>query len=189
VLAGGRSSRFGRDKLAEPYRGVPLLHHAVTGLGELCREVIVVLAPGGAAPDLPPSVPVRIARDEREGLGPLAGLRAGLAATRSELAVVIGGDMPDLQPRVLLEMVRTLRSSAAGAVVLHDGRDRRPLPLAVRTAGALASAGALLRAGRRRLRDLLEELQVAEVDDATWTALDPERRSLADVDVPGDLER
>ena len=39
VLAGGRSTRFGRDKLAEPYRGMPLLHHAVLASGRGVSEV------------------------------------------------------------------------------------------------------------------------------------------------------
>lgn len=188
MLAGGRSSRFGRDKLAATYRGMPLLHHAVARLGDVCGEVVVVLAPGAAAPEPPAGVAVRLARDEEEGQGPLAGAAAGLRAANSELALVVGGDMPDLQVRVLLEMVRTLADSSATAVVLHDGDRPRPLPLAVRRAEGLAVAERLLEAGRRRLRDLLEELPVEIVGAAVWAELDPERRSLVDVDVPGDLE-
>lgn len=186
MLAGGRSSRFGRDKLAEPYRGVPLLRHAVSRLGELCGEVVVVLSPAGAAADLPPGV--RVARDDAEGLGPLAGVHAGLTSVRSPLAVVVAGDMPEVQTRVLLELVRTLRSSDASAAALRDGEDVRPLPLALRTREAAFAAGTLLAGGHRRLRDLLDALSLAVVDELVWTALDRERRSLFDVDVPGDLD-
>jgi len=45
----------------------------------------------------------------------------------------------------------------------------------------------LLHAGRRRLRDMLDSLRTAVIDEATWTALDPQRRTLHDVDEPGDL--
>src|SRR5881296_3687619 len=79
VLAGGRASRFGRDKLKEPYRGAPLLHHAVLRLAEVCADVIVVVGPEGPRPDLPASSVVRVVRDAQEGLGPLAGVSAGLA--------------------------------------------------------------------------------------------------------------
>ncbi|MGH2635708.1 MAG: NTP transferase domain-containing protein, partial [Actinomycetota bacterium] len=106
VLAGGRSTRFGRDKLIEPYRGVPLLHHAVLRLGEVCVDVVVVLAPEAAEPPPPPGVPVRIVRDVAEGEGPLAGLAAALSAVATVVALVAGGDMPDLQTSVLLEMLR-----------------------------------------------------------------------------------
>ncbi|MDP9330797.1 MAG: nucleotidyltransferase family protein, partial [Actinomycetota bacterium] len=53
VLAGGSSSRFGSDKLSAPYRGVPLLHHAVLRLAEVCGEVLVVIGPEGTPPPLP----------------------------------------------------------------------------------------------------------------------------------------
>jgi hypothetical protein len=46
----------------------------------------------------------------------------------------------------------------------------------------------LLDSGRRRLRDLLDALRVAIVDEATWHALDPERRTLFDVDEAADLD-
>ena len=44
LLAAGRSERFGRDKLAEPYEGVPLAHYAARTLAEIdfARRVAVV---------------------------------------------------------------------------------------------------------------------------------------------------
>jgi molybdopterin-guanine dinucleotide biosynthesis protein A len=49
--------------------------------------------------------------------------------------------------------------------------------------------GGLLDAGRRSLRDLLASVRTVVVDEPTWTALDPERRTLFDVDEPADLDR
>ena len=43
-------------------------------------------------------------------------------------------------------------------------------------------------AGRRSLRDLLATVSTVVIDEPTWTALDPERRTLLDVDEPGDIE-
>ena len=45
MLAGGRSTRFGTDKLAAELHGLPLLHHPVLRLAEVCAEVVVVIAP------------------------------------------------------------------------------------------------------------------------------------------------
>lgn len=187
VLAGGRSIRFGADKLAAPYRGAPLLHGAVSRLFEVCDEVVVVLSPEAAEPALPPEGRVRFARDLSEGEGPLAGLYAGLMAARTELALVAGGDMPDLQLSVLREMLGVAREDAVDAVVLADGERWRPLPCVVRMLEALDAAHTLLHLGGRRLRSMLEALHPAVIPEAQWTALDPAKRTLFDVDEPGDI--
>jgi molybdopterin-guanine dinucleotide biosynthesis protein A len=186
VLAGGRSTRFGADKLAVEVGGMPLLHHAVHALAGVVDDVVVVLAPGVVPPGLPPGV--RTTHDPTEGEGPLAGLHQGLlAAVRADEALVVGGDMPELQPAVLREMLRVLEEAGTDAVALQDAGRPRPLPCALRTWPAADASHALLHAGRRRLRDLLDSLRTAVIDEEAWTAIDPERRTLIDVDEPGDL--
>jgi molybdopterin-guanine dinucleotide biosynthesis protein A len=188
VLAGGRSIRFGADKLRADYDGKPLLHHAVWRLAELCEDVVVVLAPGDAREGLPPGV--RTTNDPEEGEGPLAGLHAGLlAAPHADVALVVGGDMPDLQPAVARELLRVLDEAAVDAAVLIDAGRARPLPCALRVPPATHVVHALLHAGHRRLRDAIDGLRMAAIDEATWTALDPARRSVFDVDQPEDLSR
>jgi molybdopterin-guanine dinucleotide biosynthesis protein A len=186
VLAGGRSARFGSNKLVAPYAGRPLISWPIEVLTGICDEVVVVLAPGDGGSGLPPGV--TIANDPTEGEGPLAGLHAGLmAAVRSDSVVVVGGDMPELQPPVLREMLHVLAATDVEAVALADGGRPRPLPCALRTWPAADMTHTLLHAGRRRLRDVLDALRTAVVEEATWTALDPERRTLVDVDEPGDM--
>lgn len=187
MLAGGRSTRFGGDKLAVIHRGIPLLHHAVLRLGEVCEEVVVVIAPGAREPTMPFGADTRFVRDAKEGDGPLAGLLCGLEGTSTEFAIVAGGDMPDLSTLVSAEMLRVAGESGVDAVVLQDGDRFRPLPCLVRVASARDAARELLHAGERSLRSLLEALRIAIIDEPTWTALDPNRGSIHDVDEPGDL--
>ena len=130
VLAGGGSIRFGSDKLLAPYHGSSLLHRAIERVGEVSDDVIVVMSPAAADPAMPPRA--KVVRDASEGEGPLAGLHAGLlAAVRSDLAVVVGGDMPDLQPPVLRAMVlamrrRSPRPTARARSRSCSGPGRRP---------------------------------------------------------------
>jgi molybdopterin-guanine dinucleotide biosynthesis protein A len=189
VLAGGRSSRFGRDKLAEPYGGRPLLQHPVSRLLEVCDRVIVVLAPDAEEPSMPAGLQVAFTRDAVEGEGPLRGLSAGLGVANAEWVVLAGGDMPDLQPAVLQEMLRAARETGVVAVTLADRGKERPLPCVFRTAPTADAVDVLLTAGRRSLRDLLAAVSTVVVDEPTWTELDPERLTLIDVDEPGDVER
>ena len=147
-----------------------------------------MIAPEGDEPPPPLGAPVRLVRDAVEGQGPLAGVSAGLAAVRTELAIVAGGDMPSLATPVLLEMLRVAEEAHVDAVALQDGERLRPLPCVVRAAPARGAAHVLLHSGDRRLRDLLDALRVAVVDEDTWYAMDPSRRTLFDVDEPGDLQ-
>jgi molybdenum cofactor guanylyltransferase len=167
---------------------MPLLHHAVLRLGEVCAQIVVVLGPGADEPPMPPGVVVAFARDPTAGEGPLAGLHAGLLAAPSDLALVAAGDMPDLQTRVLLELLQVANDAPVDAVALQDGDRYRPLPCVVRSTAAAEATHALLHAGRRALHDVLDALRVAVIDEATWVELDPARRTLFDVDVPSDLD-
>src|SRR5437870_3860992 len=63
VLAGGRSSRFGSDKLAARYGDSTLLALAVSGVAAVSTEVIVVVAPGDDRQLPAASVPVQRAID------------------------------------------------------------------------------------------------------------------------------
>ena len=188
VLAGGRSSRFGSDKLAASYRGQPLVHHAVTRVAEACGRVVLVLAPGADVPDLAPGLATSVARDAEAFEGPLAGLAGALPHVATPWALVVAGDMPDLSPPVLLEMLRVAEEAPVDAVALAAEGRPRPLPCVVRTETARRVVPALLHDGERRFRALLDACWVAVIDEPTWIALDPSRGTLRDVDVPTDLE-
>ena len=190
VLAGGRSARFGRDKLAELLDGRPLLDHAIDAVRAVERGIdIVVVGAPGATPALPPGV--RIAHDERAFEGPLAGLAAGLRALDGDVdvAIVVGGDMPGLVPAVLQLLAETLAADPAIDLVMLADADghARPLPAAARRAPASAAAERLLAGGERRVRALAGVLTTVVVPAGTWRALDPTGATLRDVDVPRDL--
>ncbi|MEX2183489.1 MAG: NTP transferase domain-containing protein, partial [Chloroflexota bacterium] len=178
VLAGGRSSRFGRDKLAEPIDGRPLLEHAIAAARVVAAEVVVVLAPGV---DRALPAAVLVAHDERAFEGPLAGVAAGLAALPEDIdrCLVVGGDMPTLSPAVLRLLVAAVAATDVTAAILDDGG---PLPMAVRPRAAAPAARALLATGERRLRVLPERLSATVVTGTAWRAHDPEAATLRDID-------
>ena len=189
MLAGGRSTRFGvDDKLVAMHAGMPLLHHPVLRLAEVTGDVVVVLAPGAPEPPMPPGAPVRFTRDPHDGQGPLAGAVAGLDLVDRELAVVVGGDMPGLSAEVVLEMVRVATGGPAEAIALQDGDRYRPLPVVVRVARARELGRSLIQQGERSLRSWLGATSTTVIDEVTWTALDPGRETLRDVDEPADLD-
>ncbi|UHQ56540.1 MULTISPECIES: molybdenum cofactor guanylyltransferase [unclassified Microbulbifer] len=95
VLAGGRSSRMGRDKALLPTAGNrTFLDHACALLRELpLAQVVVSGARPGGVPDLVP------------GRGPLGGLHAVASATKAPAALVIPVDMPLLPAGALARLL------------------------------------------------------------------------------------
>lgn len=151
----------------------------------MCDEIVLVVGPEVSVPALPNLAGIRVARDEKEGQGPLAGIVAALDSVGTTFAIVAGGDMPELQPSVLVLMLGA--ATDADAVALADGSDVRPLPCVVRVERAAVIAPAIMASGRASVRALLDHLHVTAITEASWTAVDPERRTLFDVDEPGDL--
>lgn len=189
VLAGGRSRRFGADKLRVEVDGRSLLEHAVRAVATVASEVLVVVGPGDER-ELPVADrPVRRIFDGEPGGGPLVGLLAGLEAAAEPIVVVAGGDMPALAPDVLALMIRTLTSAdrTIGAVVLVARGRTEPLPAVLRTGTASDVAGRLLADGERSLQSLFVQLPTRALDERAWRALDPAGSTVRDVDRPSDL--
>jgi molybdopterin-guanine dinucleotide biosynthesis protein A len=192
VLAGGRSSRFGSDKLAAPFGGVPLLDRAVAAIADPvigCSEIVVVLAPGDDRELPSAALPVRRALDPAAHGGPLVGLLAGLEAAREPVVLVVGGDMPTLSPDVLAALLRALLAAerSADAAVLIQRGVRRPLPAVFRNGAASPLARRLIGDGERSLMALLRGLATRELAEGEWRGLDPTGATLRDVDLPEDL--
>jgi len=100
VLAGGRSSRMGRDKALIELAGQPLVSHALAILRGAGLEGAIVgpLARYGAfAP---------VVEDLRPGRGPLAGVCVGLASTSAQWAVFLTVDMPVLPASLVAVLLR-----------------------------------------------------------------------------------
>ena len=105
VLAGGQSTRLGRDKAAVEVNGVALLDGVVRVLHHITDDILIVEAPSQLRPNLPTRVSVRRIHDERVGVGPLGGLHAGLGASRPGHAWVVACDIPFPHAGLLTRMM------------------------------------------------------------------------------------
>ena len=188
VLAGGRSSRFGSDKLAAEIDGRSLLELAVESVVAVATDVLVVCAPDDERPLPTAVVPIRRVADPEPFGGPLVGLRSGLEVAAEPIVVVVGGDMPSIRPEVLGLLIRTLTLGAGNAATVLAARGRLvPLPAALRTGAASDQVGRLVDDGERRLRSVFDRLPTRVLEEPEWRALDPAGGTLRDVDRPEDL--
>jgi molybdenum cofactor guanylyltransferase len=193
VLAGGRSSRMGTPKAALEWHGSTLLRRTAGILARVAGgPVVVVRAPGQSLPDLPPQV--EVVDDPREGLGPVQGLAAGLAAVadRAEAAFVCSTDLPFLHPAFVRRVLRAVTDGADVGLPVARGYPQ-PLAAAYRTTLAPV-AGRLVAEQRLRPAFLFEECAVTRLDesalrsDPILAALDPDLDSVVNVNEPGDYQ-
>jgi molybdopterin-guanine dinucleotide biosynthesis protein A len=188
VLAGGRSARFGSDKLAARVGAGTLLDRSIAALAEVVDEIVVVEAPGDGRTPAPIARPLRLVADSEAHGGPLVGLSTGLEAVAQPISLVVGGDMPALRPEVLRLLVGTLLADPTiDAVVLRSRGTLVPLPAAVRTGAATDVARRLVGDGERRLRSLFDRLPTRILEEGEWRPLDPDGDTIRDVDRPADL--
>jgi molybdenum cofactor guanylyltransferase len=198
VLAGGASRRFGSDKLAVTLAdGRTVLAHTLDALASVAGPLVLVLAPGAPVPDS--GCEVIVARDQEAFGGPLAGLVAGLDALVAtaaagpdgagvpEVAIVVGGDMPWLVPGLLELLADGVDQIDGVNALVLDHVPTAVLPMAVRVEAAHAAGRDLIAFDHRRLRALLEALHAGAVPMSIWRPLDPDGRTLRDVDTPADL--
>ncbi len=101
VLAGGKSRRMRTDKARLPLPGGTVVERMLARVEGLFDEVLISVSRAQAAafPGL------RTVVDEVEGLGPMAGVLAGLKAARNETCVVLACDIPDVDARLLGALV------------------------------------------------------------------------------------
>lgn len=183
VLAGGGSTRMGRDKAFLPIGDgddaellVVRARRALTDAG--AAEVASI----GGDVDRLAALGFEARPDSDPGTGPLGGLLAGLRAAKLSVAVVMPCDLPAIDAVTVRRIVDALIDApAADAAMPFVAGIPQVLTAAYRTS-AIGPLAAAFDTGERSVRAAVEGLSVVEV-----TGVDP--RILADLDSPDDLDR
>lgn len=177
VLAAGSARRFGGDKLVAPFRGEPLVHHAIRAARAAPVErVIVVCGPHLTTGDWDGFPSVDALRIDSAGLSD--SLRAGIGASEDcHGAFVFLGDMPLVPWHIAHRLLDALGDSFA-AIPRYQGRNGHPVLLSRRAFDEVARLSGDEGAGR--LLNKRGDVAFVEVDEETI---------LLDVDRAEDLVR
>lgn len=186
ILAGGRGTRLGREKISLVIAGQPLLERLAARLSTLGGEVILVLAQDQQMPTRPLPAGVRAVHDLHPDKGPLGGIYAGLRESADRYAAVVACDMPFLN----VELLRYMMGLASGfdAVVLRPHGRIEPLH-AVYAKDCLGSIETILGEPKPRVGRLVERVKARFVEDEEIARFDPERLSWFNINTPEDLRR
>ncbi len=198
VLAGGKSSRMGRDKALLPFRGRPMVEIAVEKLRSFCAAVSVA----GNREDLAGFAPV--VRETRVDAGPVAGIEAGVKACREPWALFMPVDVPLVPARFLRTWVEEALSRAGAGCgmssLLLSNREQPAFCLIRREYDQVVNQ--IVRDGERKIRNLLGALEqdgtagwmwLGDAEEIARDLLDPEYPDLqltnwfANVNTPDEL--
>jgi molybdopterin-guanine dinucleotide biosynthesis protein A len=162
ILAGGKSSRMGTNKALLKINEKPNIERIRDTLKLVFNDIILVTN----NPEDYEFLGLKTVPDLFPGMGPLAGLHAGLTASPCELNLLTACDMPFVS------------SSLAAALVYQCGQYDAVIPVINGTQHPLFAvfhkrvweqAAKCMEAGRLRMKDLLDQLNVRYITEKELT--------------------
>ncbi|MCM3764094.1 molybdenum cofactor guanylyltransferase [Neobacillus niacini] len=171
LLSGGKSSRMGTNKALLKINEKTNIERIRDILAEHFAETILVTNDPAAYQFLG----VKMASDHYPGMGPLAGLHAGLEASSHEVNVLVACDMPFVSGELAAAMAE--KCGEYDAVIPVIGGKQHPL-FAVFKRSAAEEAAKCIKAGNLRMKHLLDRLNVlylTETELGSFNQLDLDR--------------
>jgi molybdenum cofactor guanylyltransferase len=160
VLAGGKSSRMGRDKPFIEYQGPTLLQRALH-LAQLVAGDVRIVGNGDKF-----AAYGAVVEDVFRDRGPLGGIHAALLASQTDLNLMLAVDMPFLSRGFLEYLICKARDTDAVAIVPRSDGRLQPLCAVYRRAFAGVAEDSLY-TGHNKIGALLAtvETQVIEGEE------------------------
>ena len=182
VLAGGRSSRMGADKAFLRLDGRTLLERAIDLLHALTSEVYIV----GPADKF--AAFGQVIEDRYAGRGPLAGIHAALAASDSDLNLILAVDLPRVDELLLRLLVGQAEASEAMVTVPYIAGGYQPLCAVYRREFA-AVAETALESGKNKIDALFSQTTTRVLEEAELSRFAFGAAMFENLNTPEDFRR
>lgn len=159
ILAGGKSSRMGTNKALLTIDGKTVIERIVEDLKPIVNNMIIVTNSFEEYEFL--NIPM--VEDEWKGIGPLAGIHAGLTASKTEKNILVACDMPFISPRLASILLDQL--SDYEAVVPEISGQLHPL-FAVYHRDIRGKIKNAIERGQLRIRSIFNAIHVKIIKEA-----------------------
>lgn len=113
LLAGGRSSRMGRDKAEIEWNHAPLWKHQLATLQAVAPAELLI---SGRRDGPCYEAGISIVEDRVPGCGPLGGIAAALAVARYDILLVLAIDLPRIPATLFRALVEHAAATGQGIV-------------------------------------------------------------------------
>ena len=127
VLAGGKSSRMGKDKALLEINGRTFLENAVDALRPNCSSIKIVL--NRSQNHFVEKISTKYIFDIFENRGALGGIHAALNDCETELAIILAVDLPFVNEKVLKNLAEIALASDKFSAIVPRQDDGRLQPL------------------------------------------------------------
>jgi len=182
ILAGGKSTRFGRNKAFETIGGSSLIARVVETMTSLFSETIIITN----SPSQYRHLGLTMYQDLIKGLGPIGGIYTALKLINKDAAFFVACDMPFLNKSLISHMVEIRESY--DVIVPRMGWKIEALH-ALYTKRCIGQIEKNIRQGIYQVMKVFEHLRVRYVDEKEIRRFDPDLRSFLNINRPQDLRR
>lgn len=155
-------------------------------VSSFCREIILSTAEAQAVPRLDDHPEIKVVIDTIPGKGPLGGIYAGLATSKSFCNLVVACDMPFLNRNLLNYMLQL--SGGFDMVAPRVGDYVEPLH-AVYTKSCLTPIESMIKQDNLSVHKLLQSVKVRYVETEEINRFDPAHLSFFNINTDADLEK
>ncbi len=191
VLAGGESSRFGKDKGIVNLLGKPLINWVINSIRPMVNEIVIVTCCHEKIVDYSEVVgsDVKFAIDKTDSKGPLIGALSGFSTATGEYVLLLPADTPFVSRKVVA-LLFDLAKGRSAAIPRWPNGQIEPLHAVYQTKEALDAADAAIKEGRLDMRSMIERMQgLRFVSTLVIEQLDPKLETFFNINTPFDLRR
>jgi len=190
ILAGGRGKRMGyREKALMVINGKPLVTYVIQSLEKVVDEIIISVRDRAQEELMNLMLPgYTCVCDEFENKGPLSGILSGLTLCRNEFCFIAACDMPFINGDIVKKLFSMSEAHDAVIPRWEDGF-LEPLHAVYRCETMIRETRKAIESGETIILAPIFRMNVNYMDIGTIRKIDPDLRTLININTPEDMER
>jgi molybdopterin-guanine dinucleotide biosynthesis protein A len=185
ILAGGKSIRFGYDKVFEKIGETSLLEKVISLIDPISKEIIIVTAKEREFTWIAKQPKIKIVNDILPGQGSLGGIYTGLVKSNSFYNLVVAADMPFLNESLLRYMMKV--ADGYDFVLPRVKEWYEPLH-AIYSRNCINPIDTILKQGKKVIVELFDHVKVRYIEVEEIEKFDPKHLSFFNINTKEDLE-
>ena len=180
VLTGGKSSRFGGNKLNHVFKGKTILQQTVEKINKRSDLPILIIGKYNAYVSN-----VEFHKDLKLGLGPLRGIYTALSYASAEYVFILAGDMPYIRSELINFLISHINHEKDVIIPIKKGF-YEPL-FAIYKTSLVPHFEKLLKNEQYKISVALNGLDILEISENNWRKYDKNGTSFRNINTKNDL--